>query len=151
MSSSPQQPFSKEVYPSEEHPLPGIWDPRPLGLAHAVAVSGPSRRIYVTGQASLNEQGELLFPGDKVKQLELCMESIQRILESMGARLEDVVQCNILVVDYDADRDFAPLLPVWSRYLRGRMASTLYGVKSLALKGMVIEVDAIAEAPLERR
>jgi enamine deaminase RidA (YjgF/YER057c/UK114 family) len=140
--------FSKDIYPSESQPLRGLWDSRPAGFAQAVAVSGPSRRIYVAGQAAMNEQGELLFPGDKARQLEQCLRNVQRILESLGASMDDVVQCNLLILDYDAEKDFEPLLPVWSRYMKSRMASSLYGVKSLALPGMLAEVDAIAEVPL---
>jgi enamine deaminase RidA (YjgF/YER057c/UK114 family) len=140
--------FSRSVYPSDSHPLPGVWDSRSAGLAQAVVVSGLSRRIYVSGQAAMNEQGEVLFLGDKARQLECCLQNVQKVLQALGASMDHVVQCNLLVANYDAQQDLTLLLPIWAKYLKSQMASSLFGVRSLALPGMLAEVDAIAEVPL---
>lgn len=140
--------FSRTAYPSDGHPLPGVWDSRSTGFAQAVVVSGPSRRIYVAGQAAMNEQGEVVFLGDKARQLECCLQNVQKVLHALGASLDHVVQWNLLVADYDAQRDLALLVPVWSKYLKNPAANSLFGVQSLALPGMLTEVDAVAEVPL---
>ena len=114
MSSSNSPRFSRDVYPSDSHALPEVWDSRPAGFAQAVVVSGPSRRIYLAGQAAMNEKGEVLFPGDKARQLECCLQNVEKVLLALGASMDHVVQCNLLVADYDAERDLALLMPVWS-------------------------------------
>jgi enamine deaminase RidA (YjgF/YER057c/UK114 family) len=145
--SSPSS-FSRTNYPSPGNPLPGVWDSSSFGFSQAVTVSGPSRRIYLAGQAAMNEKGEVVFPGDKFKQFEFCLQNVKKVLEGLGASVNDIVQCNTMMADYDAERDLKSFMDVWNRNMNNRIATSLYCVPTLAIPGSLVEVDVIAEAPL---
>ena len=130
----------------------GIWDSESSGFAQAVTIKGPTRRIYIAGQASIAEDISngiiILDPYDKPAQMTTAFNNITKILKQLKASWDDVVQCNLLIKDYDPNQDAAVLLPIWSSYMRAEVASSLYGVSALAFEGMVVEVDCIAEVPL---
>lgn len=130
--------------------MPEIWDSRPYGFAQAVTFSGPGKRLYLSGQAAMSADGEIQFVDDKAQQMDLCFQNIERILSELGASMADVVQCKILVAQYDAEKDLVALRSVWSQYMQSRVACTLIGVHSLALPGMWVEIEAVAEIPSER-
>jgi enamine deaminase RidA (YjgF/YER057c/UK114 family) len=64
------------------------------------------------------------------------------VLEQAGAGFESIVKLTVYVLDTSRLRDYAR---VKAEYIPGpQPASTAVGVASLALAGMMIEVEAIA-------
>jgi enamine deaminase RidA (YjgF/YER057c/UK114 family) len=116
----------------------------PQGYTHVVEARG-QRLIYVSGQIAFNSAGELVGRGDLRAQTTQVWENIQAALEAVGASLSDVVKLNTYVVNYSPDQ--RPVLAeVRSRFLGPdrRPASTLVGVASLALDGLLVEIEAFA-------
>ena len=116
----------------------------PKGYSHVVAVRG-QRLIYVSGQVPFDKNGDLVGRGDLRAQTVRVYENIKAALEAVGASFADVVKVNTYVVNYSPD--LRPILTeVRSQYLPPDRApaSTLVGVTSLALEGLLVEVEAVA-------
>ena len=107
--------------------------------------NGSMLTIYLSGQVSVDQDNKLVGENNLARQADQAFHNLQLALGSIEATTMDVVKLNIYVKDYkpenaniigDAFRKAFPYenLP----------ASTWLGVQSLALDGLLIEIDAIA-------
>lgn len=98
--------------------------------------------IYVSGQASLDANGNLVGRGDVVTQTRQTLENMKTVLAAAGATLDDVVKVTV----YLASRDNRPKVnEVRKEYFKAnRPASTLIEISRFAIEGMLIEIEAIA-------
>lgn len=118
--------------------------PAPAGYSQIVQVAAGTT-LYISGQVSLDENGDLVGEGDFRAQTRQVFNNLVRALHATGATPSDLVRIGIYVVDHDA----AKLAVV--RAVRDQIlgvdhppASTLLGVAALALPELMIEVDALA-------
>lgn len=101
--------------------------------------------IYLSGQVAVDRDNNLIGVDDLGKQADQAFANLRTALESVGASTLDVVKINIYVKDYTPED--AGLV---GDAFRGEFphenlpASTWLGVQSLALEGLLIEIDAIA-------
>jgi len=116
----------------------------PRGYSHAVSAEG-GRMIFISGQVALDQQGRLAGAGDLRAQAQQAFDNLAAVLEASGATPSDVVKTNIYIVNYKS-ADLGVLRQVRSGILDREHppASTLVGVTSLAVEGLMIEVEAIA-------
>ncbi|MEU2062714.1 RidA family protein [Streptomyces sp. NPDC013455] len=123
---------------------PTLHDPTPFGYSHAV--SAPGDVVFIAGQYASDATGAPV-PGDFAAQVDLAFDRLRLALEAEGLGYEHVVRLGTFVVDHDATK-----LGVLGKALHTRFgdrlpAQTLSGVASLALPGMLFEVDAVAVRP----
>src|SRR4051812_48479533 len=97
------------------------------GWTHVVTASG-GKTVYVSGQVSVDERGEVVGKGDLRAQVEKTFANLQACLTAAGATFRDVVKSNLYVVGLRPEH-----LPI-IRAVRGRYfdaahppASTLVG------------------------
>lgn len=123
-----------------------LFEPR--HFTHTVAVSGPLRLVYVSGQVSYGPDGAVLGKGDIGAQTRQVFECLARNLEAAGARWRDVVKLNGYMVRMNPDA-VAVYREVRSRYLDAKSlpASTLVGVERLVHEDLLLEVELIAALP----
>lgn len=69
----------------------------PTGLTHVVTAIG-GKSVYVSGQVSVNERGEVVGRGDFRAQVERTFENLQAALAAAGATFRDVVKVTYFVV-----------------------------------------------------
>jgi reactive intermediate/imine deaminase len=120
---------------------PWTWQDR-AGFSQAWRVDGAQSLVFVAGQGAVSPAGELVGEGDFEAQIEQTFENMRTVLEQSGASLSDVVKFTVFLTDISRLRDFAQ---VKARFIEGpQPASTAVEVSSLALPGMLIEVEAIA-------
>jgi enamine deaminase RidA (YjgF/YER057c/UK114 family) len=117
----------------------GLWDPRPRFAQ--VVKSG--YQVYIAGQTSVDEQGNVVGKGDIEAQTKQVFKNLQKCLESVGATFDQVVKLNIYSTDLDAH------LPVISRLRREYfhaepVASTTVQVPRLVHPDWLLEIEAIA-------
>ena len=101
--------------------------------------------IYVTGQCALDDDLNVLHPGDLAKQTAIAMENVRKVLAACGAGLDDIVKLTTFYVSGGARED-------WELSVRERFrhftppgpASTGIPVPALAIPGLMIEIEAIA-------
>ncbi len=101
---------------------------------------GDRSHYYISGTASINNQGEILYPGDVVKQTERTLENIHSLLSNYGAGLNHLQSIIVYLrdpSDYDRVKDvlknsLAPKLP--SPYLKA----------AVCRPGWLVEIEGIA-------
>ena len=110
-----------------------------------VVVARGGRLVFVSGQVSVDERGQLVAPGDFAGQVRQAHANLVAALSAAGATVGDVAKLTTFVVGYRAE-----LLPV-IRDARAAVfgagvtpASTLIGVEALANPDYLIEVEAFA-------
>jgi reactive intermediate/imine deaminase len=134
-----------ETKRSRLEPLQVDAMPPPRGLySRGIRVEGGQSLLFVSGQAAVDSEGRLVGEGDPGRQMRQTLENLKMVLAAGGATLSDVAKLTIYVTDI-ADVStisgvrgefFAPPYP----------ASTLVEVSAFTVRGMLVEIDAIAVA-----
>ncbi len=118
-----------------------------FGWTHVVSVQG-GRTVYISGQVSVNERGEVVGKGDLRAQAAQTFENLQHALAAAGATFRDVVKTNLYVVGLKPEH--VPVLrEVRARYVSAARppVSTLVGVSALVGADWLIEIEAVAVLP----
>ena len=103
--------------------------------------------LFISGQVSVTEEGELVGAGDFDAQAEQAFANLSKVLESGGSSLADVVKVTIFLTDMD---NFGKIVELRERYFTPPYpADTLVEVSSLARPEwlnaeLLIEIEAIA-------
>lgn len=69
-----------------------------IGYSRATRVGN---MVFVSGTTAINAEGKLVGLGDPETQTTQVLENIRSVLESLGSRMEDVVQTRIYVTDME--------------------------------------------------
>ncbi|BDH04340.1 MULTISPECIES: RidA family protein [Streptomyces] len=126
--------------------VPGLFPPPTY--AHASVVEAGTRLVFLAGAVPLDERGELVGPGDPVRQAGQVIANLREQLRAVGSDLEHVLVTEVYVV---SDRP-SVLSSVWevveaSGLSRGPHSSTLLGVACLGYTGQLVEITATAAVP----
>jgi 2-iminobutanoate/2-iminopropanoate deaminase len=100
--------------------------------------------IFVSGQAAIGEDGELVGVGDFDAQAEQAFRNLQRVLEAAGSGLDRIVKVTIFLTDMANFPKIVALRGLW--FSEPYPADTIVEVGSLALPELEIEIEAIALA-----
>ncbi len=117
----------------------GMW--RSTGYSHIVETRA-SRTLYLSGQIAVDEDGNLVAPGDMAAQAEQVFQNIGTLLASVGASFSDVVKITYFVADVS---QMQAIRDVRDKYFtdRERMpASTAVGT-ALIQPGLLLEVEVM--------
>ena len=119
---------------------------QPDGLAQPPTYSHvvkAGNTIYIAGQVSQDEQGQLVGAGDFVAQANRVFENLGKALAAAGAGFGDLVKTTVFVTD---PRYREQLRDVRNKYLDSAAlpASTLVVVAGLALPEYLLEIEAVA-------
>jgi enamine deaminase RidA (YjgF/YER057c/UK114 family) len=118
----------------------------PRGYSQAVSVTGNHKTIYIGGQNSINEKGELVGKSNLKEQTEQALSNIEKILESSGAKLESVVKFGIfLVQEQNPQAGFQAFQQKWKS--NNMPAITVVFVAGLGNPEWLVEIEAIAVVP----
>ena len=116
----------------------GVWDPRPR-FAQVVRTG---KQVYVAGQTSVDEGGNLVGRGEIEVQARQVFQNLRKCLEAAGADFDHVVKLNIYSTDLDAHREVIARLR--REYFREPVASTTVQVSRLVHPDWLVEIEAIA-------
>src|SRR4051812_34614310 len=120
---------------------PWTWQDQ-FGFSQAWRVDGAQSVVFVSGQAPISPARELVGDGDFGAQTRQVFENLQTVLAEAGASFDAIVKITVYLTDIGNLRDFGRIK---SEFIAGKQpASTALEVRSLALPGMMIEVEAIA-------
>jgi reactive intermediate/imine deaminase len=122
------------------------WD-RDFPLAQGVRIGD---LLYVSGQISVDADGNLVGRGDLRAQTRQVFENMKSVLDKAGATFQDIIKMNTF---FTADiHNYEDYFAVRRDYLKGnRPASTGVQVVALAFEGLMLEVEAIAHLARGRR
>ncbi len=115
------------------------------GFTHAVRLGFTT---YVSGEVPLDSTGQLVGPGDLRAQARQAFANLALVLRIAGNTPSDIVKLTVYVVNYQP-QDFAVIREAAPEFFpqHNPPAGIVLGVQSLPKEGMLIAVDAIAQAP----
>jgi enamine deaminase RidA (YjgF/YER057c/UK114 family) len=130
--------------PRQRVPSGTPWD-AVVGYSRAVRV-GP--HVAVAGTAAVDENGDVVGPGDAYAQTAFALLKVEAALVAVGATLDDVVRTRIYVTD----------IAQWEAVGRAhgeafgdvRPATTMVQVARLIADGLMVEIEAdaiVTDAP----
>lgn len=125
-----------------QHVNPWQWQ-NALGFSQAWRVDGATSILFVSGQAPISPEGELVGAGDFDTQARQVFENLQTVTESAGATLDAIVKLTVFLTEMSKLRDY---MRIKAKYFGGgeQPASTAVGVTALARPEMLVEVEALA-------
>ncbi|MFF8674891.1 RidA family protein [Streptomyces sp. NPDC015242] len=120
----------------------------PPAYSHVSVVEAGARLAFLAGSVPLDAGGELVGPGDPVRQAEQVIANLREQLRAVGSDLEHVVATDVYVVSGEP----SVLSAVWavveaSGLSAGPHSSTLIGVACLGYSGQLVEITATAVVP----
>ena len=124
---------------------PWSWQEK-YGFVHANEVSGINRMVFVSGQTSVDDKGNLMHIGDMRAQVEQSLDNVETVLRHAGLGLADVVHLNIYTTDIRALMQEHDYISERLKNAGCRHAGTLLGVTALAFTGLMVEIEATAVA-----
>ena len=117
------------------------WE-KEYGYAQAIKVGDT---IYVSGQVSHDDKGNIVGRGDMEVQMRQAYENIQKLLTQYGATLNNVVDETLFVTDMDAA--FAAAVKCRQDIFSGTpvLAITIVQIQRLAFPELMIEIRCVAK------
>jgi 2-iminobutanoate/2-iminopropanoate deaminase len=98
--------------------------------------------LFLSGQASIGEDGSIVGEGDFDAQLAQTFANIERVLAAGGSDLSKVVKVTIYLTDM---ANFPKIVEARRRWFTPPYpADTTLEVRSLALPELMLEIDVIA-------
>ncbi|GGY83227.1 hypothetical protein GCM10010300_29040 [Streptomyces olivaceoviridis] len=120
----------------------------PPAYSHASVVEAGTKLAFLAGAVPLDERGEIVGPGDPVRQAEQVIANLREQLRVVGSDLAHVLATDVYVVSGEP----SVLSAVWevvesSGLSTGPHSSTLLGVACLGYTGQLVEITATAVVP----
>jgi 2-iminobutanoate/2-iminopropanoate deaminase len=111
--------------------------------AYSSGVEAPTgRTIYVSGQVSLDAEGNVVGEGDIRLQTTTVLEHVKTVVEEAGGGMEDVVKVTVFITDMGL---YDEIHEVRRRYFKEPFpASSMVEVSALIDPRLLIEVEAVA-------
>jgi 2-iminobutanoate/2-iminopropanoate deaminase len=107
-----------------------------FGYSHAVRIGND---LKISGAVSMNDNGEVLSPGDMEQQMKNCYADLEKILKHHGYTFDDVVVENVFTTNMEEFLNVSGYRN--TLYKKNFPTGTWLEVKGLALKGLMIEID----------
>jgi 2-iminobutanoate/2-iminopropanoate deaminase len=103
---------------------------------------GTGALLFISGQVGVDDEGQVLAPGDVRVQTQRIFELLRGMLDAYGATLADVAHLRTFLTNMD---DLAAYAEVRREYFDDpRPASTTVEVSRLFAPGVVVEVEVTA-------
>ncbi|MFT6009750.1 MAG: 2-iminobutanoate/2-iminopropanoate deaminase [Parasphingorhabdus sp.] len=100
--------------------------------------------LFLSGQAAIDEQGQVVGAADFDAQLLQVFTNIDRVLHAAGSSRDQIVKVTIYLTDMG---NFPKIVQARKVYFEHPYpADTIVEVKALALPDLMVEIDVIAVA-----
>lgn len=116
------------------------YDSRMYGYSQGVLVDSPKQILYISGQVGIT------YPNEEKsfeEQIEAAYKNMEKVLKSAGMSFDNVVKVTELVVGNSLER-LSSVNNKKKLIFKKFPASTYIPVDSLALPGMLFEIEAVA-------
>jgi 2-iminobutanoate/2-iminopropanoate deaminase len=119
-----------------------VTDPDPFEAFRIALGYRVGDLIFLSGQASIDEDGGIVGSGDFDAQAAQTFANIGRVLEAAGSSMEKIIKVTIYLTDMT---NFPKILELRERHFTPPYpADTIVEVSALGLPELMIEVEAIA-------
>ena len=117
-------------------------DPDPYEAFRLVQAYRVDNMIYVSGQAAINMEGEMVGVGDFDAQADQAFENLQAVLRAGGSDLSKIIKVTIFLKDMG---NFGKMVALREKYFTPPYpADTIVEITGLALPELEIEIEAMA-------
>jgi enamine deaminase RidA (YjgF/YER057c/UK114 family) len=122
----------KELFPSLQY-----------GFSQIVTTTG-AKTVFLSGQVGWNEQQQMIGPNDLKAQTWQTFRNIETAMRAAGGTLADVVSMRIYIVEEKLEES-RHITEALKAFFPGEQApaTTWIGVRALANKEFLIEIEAI--------
>ena len=110
-----------------------------VGYSRAVKIGST---IEVTGTVAVDENNQLVGPGDAYAQTKFIIEKIKGVLQNAGASLEDVVRTRMFVTDISRWEEYGKAHGEFFSSIKP--CTSMIEVKGLIAPEYLIEIEATA-------
>jgi reactive intermediate/imine deaminase len=100
--------------------------------------------VFVSGQAAVNEHGEVVGIGDFAAQASQAVRNLERVLDAAGSGLDQVIKVTIFVTDMSHFPEVVELRR--EVFSVPYPADTICEVRALAYPELMFEIEAVALA-----
>jgi 2-iminobutanoate/2-iminopropanoate deaminase len=114
------------------------------GLSHVVAIDGPAKILYLSGQVSKNQKGEVVGSGDFEAQTRQVYQNLAALLKASNASFKDVVKQNVYTTRPEEIQTWKRVRDEFIGTGEELPASTYVGVTALADPVYLIEIEVVA-------
>ncbi len=98
-------------------------------------------QLYISGVAPVDAAGRVVGGEDVAEQARQVFRNMKLVLDAAGAGFADILKVTVYLLDVN---DRARINPVRKEFFgAARPASTLIGVRELAIPGMKVEIEAV--------
>lgn len=119
-----------------------VTDPDPFEAFRIALGYRVGDLIFLSGQAAIDENGEIVGSGDFDAQAAQTFANIERVLEAAGSSMEKIVKVTIYLTDMG---NFPKILELRERHFTPPYpADTIVEVSALGLPELMIEIEAVA-------
>jgi enamine deaminase RidA (YjgF/YER057c/UK114 family) len=118
-----------------------------VGYSRAVKIDN---LVFVAGTTAVDEQNQVVGPGDPYAQAKFIFQKIEKALRQAGATLKDVVRTRMFVTDI---RQWEQIGRAHGEFFRDvKPAATMVEVKALISPDLLVEVEvtAVIHSPSNR-
>lgn len=121
---------------------PGMKNVRATVYNHYVRVDQPKSLIFVSGQVSRDDDGNVVGGASMLEQTRQCLRNIEKCLQAAGASLSDVVWTTVYTTDM---REFREIVAAREEFFRTHLpTSTMVEVNHFTQPELKVEIQAIA-------
>jgi len=112
------------------------------GAFSAGVEASEGRTVYVSGQVSMDAEGNVVGEGDVKRQTETVLEHVKTVLEEAGGGMDDIVKVTVFITDMEL---YDEIHEIRRRYFEEPYpASSMVEVSALIDPRLLIEIEAIA-------
>ena len=126
----------------QEYRVQGLPEP----LSHYTDAVRLDNTLYISGVVGMDENNNLA-EGGVVGQTRQIFRNMQKIFDAVGSNMgfKDVLKVTVYMLNVN---ERSAINPVRQEFFgEHRPASTLIGIKKLALPGLRVEIEAVAAIP----
>lgn len=123
-----------------------VWPP--FGPFSQAIVVGAGRLVFLKGQVSLDQEGEIIGEGCMKDQVEQVLENIRNVLASLGGRMSDIVSLDQRTTNMEAFMACGDTRRLY--FSEPYPVTTTVEVSALYDPRLLVEITAIAEIPQGR-
>ncbi|TGN13386.1 RidA family protein [Leptospira ilyithenensis] len=117
---------------------------KPRGYSHAISVKGNYKTIYIGGQNAIDGNENLIGKNNFKEQTEQVLINIEKILESIDAKFENIIKFNINILQgQNPQEGFQVFQQKWKDNDNFPAVTVLF-VAGLGNPDWLVEIDAIA-------
>jgi 2-iminobutanoate/2-iminopropanoate deaminase len=117
---------------------PSTFGPALFPYSQATVAGG---LVFVAGQVALDDDNNVVAPGDAYEQTKVTLDRVSRVLAEVGGTLDDIVTTTVFVPDLEHLPGFNK---AWTEVFGDHRPARATVVAGLLIDGLVVEVQSIA-------